>query len=49
MGLKGVVEVWEGSGQDAYSAVINHLNLSMHRVETLQGNLSNAHFVKMQL
>ena len=45
MGLKGVVEVWEGSGQDAYSAVINH----MHRVETLQGNVSNAHFVKMQL
>lgn len=38
MGLKGVVETWEGSGQDAYSAVATHLKLSVHRVETLQGS-----------
>ena len=37
LGLTGVVEVWEGSGQDAHSAVHNHLGLSVQRVETLQG------------
>ena len=31
------IEVWEGTGPDAYTAVVHHLNLSIHRVETLQG------------
>ena len=33
------VEVWEGSGQEAHNAVVHHLNLSIQRVETLQGRL----------
>ena len=36
---RAAIEVWEGSGQDAHNAVVHHLNLSIHRVETLQGNL----------
>ncbi len=43
---RAAIEVWEGTGPDAYTAVIHHLNLSIHRVETLQGaprSLSPAH------
>ncbi|KAL0032408.1 hypothetical protein WJX79_009909 [Trebouxia sp. C0005] len=36
---RAAIEVWEGTGPDAYTAVIHHLNLSIHRVETLQGRL----------
>lgn len=35
---RAAIEVWEGSGQDAHDTVVHHLNLSVHRVETLQGN-----------
>lgn len=34
---RAAVEVWEGSGQDAHDTVVHQLNLSIHRVETLQG------------
>ena len=34
---RAAIEVWEGSGQDAHDTVVHHLNLSIHRVETLQG------------
>jgi len=43
---RAAIEVWEGTGPDAYTAVVHHLNLSIHRVETLQGaacSLSPAH------
>ncbi len=43
---RAAIEVWEGTGPDAYTAVVHHLNLSIHRVETLQGapcSLSSAH------
>ncbi|DBB13972.1 TPA: Fanconi anemia group J protein [Trebouxia sp. C0006] len=36
---RAAIEVWEGTGPDAYTAVVHHLNLSIHRVETLQGRL----------
>lgn len=36
---RAAVEVWEGSGSDAHHAVVHHLDLSIHRVETLQGML----------
>ncbi|DBA96498.1 TPA: hypothetical protein ACH3X1_015378 [Trebouxia sp. C0004] len=36
---RAAAEVWEGTGPDAYTAVVHHLNLSIHRVETLQGRL----------
>ncbi len=35
---RAAIEVWEGSGQDAHNVVVHHLNLSVHRVETLQGS-----------
>ena len=34
---RAAIEVWEGTGPDAHNAVVHHLNLSIHRVETLQG------------
>jgi hypothetical protein len=34
---RAAIEVWEGTGPDAYTAVVHHLKLSIHRVETLQG------------
>ncbi|KAL0053923.1 hypothetical protein WJX82_001242 [Trebouxia sp. C0006] len=35
---RAAIEVWEGTGPDAYTAVVHHLNLSIHRVETLQAS-----------